>query len=107
MRNKLEVNRLLDFYEALLTEKQKHIMSDYFREDYSLQEIAENEGISRAAVHDTIKRASEELAAYEDKLHLVQQFLRRDEIYQKIAKEGNNTVKKLIEQCYDIEDNEE
>ena len=35
-------NNLLDFYENLLTEKQKLVAHMYFREDYSLSEIAEH-----------------------------------------------------------------
>lgn len=106
MIDKFEVNALLDFYEPLLTEKQKHIVNDYFREDYSLQEIAENEGVSRAAIHDTIKRVTEELESYECKLHLYTNYKKRNEIYKKIQKVGNDDIKKLVEECYDIESNE-
>ena len=45
-------------------------------EDYSLGEISEILGISRQGVHDSLKRALAALNNYEDKLHLVQRFLR-------------------------------
>ena len=35
--NKIEADRLLDFYAPLLTEKQQSICDLYFREDLSLQ----------------------------------------------------------------------
>ena len=56
--DKFEMNELLDFYGGLLTENQQKISNDYFREDYSYQEIAENMSISRTAVYDTIKRVN-------------------------------------------------
>jgi len=65
------VNLLLDFYEELLTEKQRTILNFYYRDDFSLGEIAAEFGISRQAVYDNIKRAEQALAAYEQKLCLL------------------------------------
>ena len=61
---------LLECYEALLTDKQREIMDDYYRYDLSLGEIAENRNISRAGVYDTLKKSSEKLEDYESKLLL-------------------------------------
>ena len=41
-----------------------------------LSEIAEEHGISRQGVHDTVKRCSEKLADYEAKLKLVDKFMK-------------------------------
>jgi len=65
------INMLLDFYEELLTEKQQTILSYYYRDDFSLGEIAAEFGISRQAVYDNIKRAQQALVNYEDKLELL------------------------------------
>ena len=56
MDDRIRMNLCLDFYEELLTGKQQRICDYYFRNDLSLQEIAEMENVSRAAVHDMIKR---------------------------------------------------
>ncbi|MCD1257857.1 putative DNA-binding protein [Paenibacillus athensensis] len=66
------INALFDFYEPLLTEKQRTFLRLYFHDDYSLGEIAENFDISRQAVYEHIKRAELVLHDYEDKLGLQQ-----------------------------------
>ena len=48
---------LLDFYGPVLTDKQRVILTEYYDEDLSLAEIAENLGITRQGVRDGIKRA--------------------------------------------------
>lgn len=57
----LEIPFLLDFYGEMLTEKQRNCLAYYYEEDLSLSEIAENEGISRQGVRDSIKRAEAQL----------------------------------------------
>ncbi len=64
----IEMGMLLDFYGALLTDKQSSYMHMHFYDDMSLAEIADIEHISRQAVHDTLKRAEETLIEYETKL---------------------------------------
>ena len=62
---------LYDFYGALLTEKQRSVMALYHEENLSLSEIADEYGISRQAVHDTLKKAEQALEDYENKLKLI------------------------------------
>ncbi len=76
MNEILEQALLYDFYGELLTEHQKRIYEEFVIEDLSLSEIAEDEGISRQGVHDLIKRCNKALIGYEDKLHLVDKFLK-------------------------------
>jgi len=74
---------LFDFYGALLTEKQRLIFDLYYQDDLSLGEIAEEQGISRQAVYDIIKRSENLLEEYEHKLQLVNKFQRNKEKLQK------------------------
>lgn len=66
---------LYDFYGELLTEHQKEIYGQFISENLSLGEIAREAGISRQGVHDLIKRCTQILAGYEEKLRLVERFL--------------------------------
>lgn len=76
MENILKQTLLYDFYGELLTEHQKHIYEDYVLNDLSLGEIAQSTGISRQGVHDLIKRCDKALNGYEQKLHLMEKFLK-------------------------------
>ena len=64
------VNFLFDFYQSLLTDKQRLYMQLYYLDDLSLGEIAEQYGVSRQAVYDNVKRTEAMLEDYEKKLNL-------------------------------------
>ena len=70
---------LYDFYGELLTEHQRTVYGELVTNDMSLSEIAEEQGISRQAVHDIIKRCDKQLETYESKLHLLENFLKTKE----------------------------
>ncbi|WP_017471860.1 putative DNA-binding protein [Amphibacillus jilinensis] len=99
------INFLLDFYQALLTPKQRNYMELYYLEDYSLGEISEAFNVSRQAVYDNIRRTESMLESYEDKLKLYKKFLERQALLNKLsdavepyeAKEINNYVEQLKE----------
>lgn len=64
----LNFSVLLDHYGPALTDKQREILTEYYNEDFSLAEIAENFGITRQGVRDAIKHGEAALLALEDKL---------------------------------------
>ena len=66
----LEIGYLLDFYGDVLPERRRDIMDLYYNDDLSLAEIAEQMGITRQAVRDSIKKTEQELFFYEEKLGL-------------------------------------
>ena len=67
MQAHVELGMLLSRYGALLTERQRALLSMAVDEDLSLAEIAERAGISRQGVRDAIQRASAQLHAYEQR----------------------------------------
>ena len=96
METKIELAYLYDFYGELLNEHQRQIYEDFVLNDLSLGEIAAEEGISRQGVHDLVKRCSKKLQDYEDKLHLVEKFLR--------IKEDVGQIHELAMQCKESHD---
>lgn len=76
MEEFVEQTLLYDFYGELLTEHQKRIYEDHVMNDLSVSEIAADQGISRQAAHDMIKRCRHILEGYEEKLHLVERFVK-------------------------------
>ena len=71
MEKKVEISILLEIYGKLLTDKQYNYMNDYYNEDLSLSEIAENEGITRQAVMRILQKTSKKLEEYEEKLQIM------------------------------------
>lgn len=92
----VQIALLFDFYGLLLTEKQIEIVDMYYNNDLSLGEISEQQGISRQGVYDTLKRAEKTLYEYEEKLGLVDRFLKQKE-----------SMKKIIEMLDELIDKEE
>ncbi|KXH80100.1 putative DNA-binding protein [Sporosarcina sp. HYO08] len=78
------VNFLFDFYQSLLTEKQRHYMQLYYLDDLSLGEIAAEFGVSRQAVYDNVRRTEAMLEDYENKLNLFSKFQQRIEVVDRI-----------------------
>jgi len=68
----LEISVLLDFYSALLNDKQRDFIDLYYNEDLSLAEIAEHESITRQGVRDCIKRGEQILLDAENALGLAE-----------------------------------
>ncbi len=84
MERFVEQTLLYDFYGELLTEHQRRIYEEAVFDDFSISEIARDEGISRQGVHDLIKRCNKTLDDYENRLHLVERFLKIREDIKKI-----------------------
>ena len=101
----IRMNILFSFYGELLTPKQSQHMSEYYEEDHTLAEIADNHEVSRQAIYDSIKRAEDALINYEDKLKFVEEFENRKQALKIIRKYVNETYsndEKLMELIEDV-----
>jgi len=79
-----EQTMLFDFYGELLTEHQRSIYQDVVYNDLSLGEIAQERGITRQGVHDLLRRCDRLLQGYEEKLHLVERFMKAKKTVEQI-----------------------
>ena len=101
----LRMNYLFDFYQALLTNKQRNYLELFYLEDYSLSEIADTFNVSRQAVYDNIRRTGDLVEDYEKKLELYQKFEQRREIYDEMKQHLSNPeqIQRYIQQLEDLE----
>ena len=79
MERKVKISILCDLYGKLLTNKQFEFLNDYYNNDLSLSEIAENNNITRQAVRDIIKKGENKLFEYEEKLEFMKRTLKQEE----------------------------
>ena len=65
------VGNLLAVYGDLLTKRQQRLLDMHYNQDWSLGEIAQQEKISRQAVHDALVRGEKSLYEFEKTLHVL------------------------------------
>lgn len=70
MKNKIYLINLFDLYGELFTDKQKEYFEEYYFNDLSLSEIANNYSVSRNAAYKQIKEVEKKLIEYENKLKM-------------------------------------
>ena len=63
-------NNLYDYYKELLTDKQRDYFEDYYQNNLTLSEMADNYLVSRNAIHKQLKETIKILENYETKLKL-------------------------------------
>jgi predicted DNA-binding protein YlxM (UPF0122 family) len=86
---------LFERYQSLLTAHQREVLDLHLRSDWSLAEIAEHQGTSRAAVHDIIRRSVDALAGYERRLGLLAEAQRRRSQLASLEKEVMSLKRKI------------
>jgi len=89
MKKDIYYGLLYDYYGSLLTNVQRKYFEDYYFNNLSLQEIADQEKVSRSAISKTLQEIVKKLVYYEEHLHLYQN---KQKITKKIDEE---TLKKV------------
>ena len=95
MEKNIKIGILLDTYGRLLTDKQYQLLDDYYNNDLSLSEIAENEGITRQAVRDNLKKGENKLFEYEEKLGFMKKEIMQEELIDEILSSIDNIEKTI------------
>jgi len=89
MEKNVEISVLCQLYGKVLTEKQYEVLNDYYNNDLSLSEIAENNNITRQAVRDIIKKSENKLYELEKSISLMKKILDEEKIVAKINNQLN------------------
>ncbi len=97
LSDKVKMSMLCEFYGKLLTQKQYSFLNDYYNNDLSLSEIAENNQITRQAVRDIIKKGEKKLFEYEEKLQFMNKTLDKNKKIENAITE----LTKIKEECID------
>lgn len=109
MKN-LKYLQLFDAYGPLLTEHQRELCELYYMCDLSLTEIAEQKGVSKQSVSDTLAKSRALLDAYEEKLHhneinqreslavsaMLTRVLRALETFERVHPEYTEEIEKIV-----------
>lgn len=105
MEKNVKMSLLCQTYGKLLTEKQYTLLDDYYNNDLSLSEIAENNDITRQAVRDILKKGENKLLEYEQKLGIMEKTLQQEqviaEILSKICKIKESSSDKKVAHILD------
>ena len=94
---------LYDLYSNLLTDKQRSYFEDYYFNDLSLFEIADNNNVSRNAIHDQLKKVISSLEYYEEKLGLLNKEKKLNILLDEYSKSNNIEVLDLINKLKNME----
>jgi len=92
----LKYSYLFDYYGELFTDKQKEYFIDYYFNNLTLQEIADNNGVTRNAVHKNIKDILAKLDYYEEKLNLYSNKQKIEKLLENVDVDIKAKIEELI-----------
>ncbi len=95
MEEVLYFNELYDLYSGLLTDKQREYYEDYYFNDLSFSEMAENYDVSRNAIFKQIHIVTDKLKEYESILGLLEKRRKLENI---IENTSDESLKKQLEE---------
>ena len=95
MENREYLNNLFDIYKNLLTKIEQETFINYYGEDLTLSEIAENRGISKSSVGKTLNNVEDKLKQYEQYLKI---FYFKNDLKEILELNDINKIKKKIKE---------
>ena len=98
----LSISELLDYYEALLTKRQRELLRLYYDEDLSLAEIGEAFSISRQAAQNSIHLSVNKLHELETHLRLRERFLQTQMAITEIESGKKNAAIRRLTEIWEI-----
>lgn len=93
---------LYEIYKNLLTDKQRDYFENYYYEDLSLSEIAENFTVSKTIVSKTLKQVESKLTELEETLGLNKIYDDLVNLKNNININDKNKIEKIIEDNFKI-----
>ena len=93
IENREYLNNLFDIYKNLLTKIEQETFINYYGEDLTLSEIAENRGISKSSVGKTLNNVEDKLKQYEESLKI---FSFKNDLKEILELNDINKIKKKL-----------
>lgn len=97
MEDVLYYNELYDLYNGLLTAKQREYFEDYYFNNLSFSEMAENYDVSRNAIFKQIHIVTDKLQEYEGILNLLAKRKKLERLSEQI---DDKKLKKELEEIF-------
>lgn len=94
MDRRIYLNNLYDYYKGLFTERQQEYFEEYYYNNLSLSEIAENNNVSRNAIHNQVKIVETRLEELENILGL---YKKKEQIIDLIFNEVSEQTLEKVE----------
>jgi len=87
---------LYEIYKNILSEKEKSYFEYYYFEDYSMQEIADNNNVSKSYVGKYIKSIENKLNHFENELKINEKNNKIKNIIKSIDEDTKNKIEDLL-----------
>ena len=89
---------LFDIYQKLLNERNREVFKLYYDENLTLQEIADNLGVSKSYIGRIIKNTEKKLDELESKLHIYEN---KGKIKDVLELNDINKIKEVLKEIYE------
>lgn len=97
LEKNLKMSLLFDFYGKLLTPARQEVFEEYYFNNMSLAEVAENYNISRQAVLDSLKKSEKQLLLLEETLKMLEKYEKTKKIVEEVLNsKQTQKVKELL-----------